>query len=124
MEREYSISDAEWKVMDVLWEHPNSTIKEITGLLSGTGWGYSTIRTLVFRLNEKGAIGADTSDSRYRYYPVASEEECRNRETAHFLNKIYNGSVKMLMNTLVGGSKLSSEEVRELMSIIDKMEEG
>ena len=40
------------------------------------------------------------------------------------MNKIYNGSVKMLMNTLVGGSKLSSEEVRELMSIIDKMEEG
>lgn len=118
------ISDSEWKVMEILWDKPKSTIKEITDALKDTEWSYSTIRTLVVRLCEKGAIAADTTIGNYKYYPVILEKECKKKETKNFLNRIYNGSVKVLMSTLVSDSNLSEKEVNELMSIIDKMEEG
>lgn len=124
MKREFNISEAEWKVMEVLWNKPNSTMKEITNDLKDIDWSYSTIRTLVLRLCEKGAIGADTTIGNYKYYPIVMENECKKQETRNFLNKIYNGSVKVLMSTLVQDSNLSSKEIKDLMSIIDKIEEG
>lgn len=124
MKKEYNISEAEWKVMEVLWSNPNITIKGITTALKDTDWSYSTIRTLVLRLCEKGAIGADTEIGNYKYYPIATEEICKRNETKNFINKIYNGSVKMLMASLVSDSNLTKEEVDDLMNIIEKIEDG
>lgn len=122
MKKDFNISEAEWKVMEVLWDNPNSAIKEITTALQDSDWSYSTIRTLVLRLCEKGAIGADTTIGNYKYYPMVSETECKKHETRNFLNKIYNGSLKVLVSTLVSDSNLTQKDINELMKIIDKIE--
>ena len=116
-----SISESEWKVMKVLWEKPDLTLREIAASLEETDWGYTTIRTLVTRLMEKGAIAADKSSSNFRYYPAVSENECRFKEVNRFLSKVFDGSVSMLVSTLTRDSNLTEEERKELMSIIEKM---
>ena len=120
--REINITESEWKVMEALWAKPQSTIKEICAVLTDTQWGYSTIRTLVLRLCGKGAIGADTTTGNYKYYPLVERAECTRKETKHFLDRIYHGSVKMMISALVKDSSLNPQEMDDLMAIIEKIE--
>ena len=120
--KNYNISESEWKIMQVLWNNENFTMKEINAALGDTDWSYSTIKTLVLRLHKKGAIGADTTIGNFKYYPIANENDCRKKEAKNLVNRIYGGSVKMLMASLTDESKLTDREIKQLMSIIDKME--
>ncbi len=121
----YNISEAEWKVMECLWGKSNLTLKEIAESLKDTDWSYTTIRTLVTRLLEKGVVGADkSSSSNFRYFPIAPEKECRVQETKSFLTRVFDGSVAMMLSTLVKQEELSKEEISELKKIIDSMDGG
>ncbi|WP_027623280.1 BlaI/MecI/CopY family transcriptional regulator [Clostridium lundense] len=121
----YNISEAEWKVMTCLWKESNLTLKQISQNLKDTKWSYSTIRTLVTRLMEKGAIDADkSSSSNFKYFPVVSEKECKVQETKNFLTRVFNGSVSMMISALAKQEELSSKEVEELKKIIESMDGG
>ena len=117
-----SISESEWKIMRVLWEKPDLTLREITANLGESDWSYTTIRTLVTRLLEKGAISADKSSSNFKYYPAVTEDECKRKEMNRFLSRVFDGSVSMLVSTLTKDSNLTEEEQKELMDIIEKMD--
>lgn len=125
MNKEINISEAEWKVMEVLWKNNMLTIGEIRRTLSDTNWSDSTIKTMVRRLTQKGIVGrTDDSKGQFRYYSIANENECKLKETKSLINRIYNGSVKMLMASLASDSNLTDEETKKLMEIIDKMDGG
>lgn len=88
MKKTYQISESEWLVMQCLWKQSPLEIKEILSMLrEKTGWNANMVRTLVVRLQEKGAIGAEKSSRFYRYFPIAVEEECVEAETQSFLNR-------------------------------------
>lgn len=123
MKEEINVSDAEWKVLEILWSNPRSLIGEIRDSLSDSGWSYSTIKTLVMRLTQKGVLRYENSDKGRAYYPVVSEESLKSRETQHFIDRIYNGSVKMMFASLVKDSNLSKNDAEELMQLVDKMED-
>lgn len=117
-----SIAETEWKVMELLWKGQKLTIGDIKKGLEETGWSDSTVKTLVRRLVQKGAVKADDSLGQFRYSPLVSESECKRKETKNLIDRIYNGSVKMLMANLVSDSNLTREEAEQLFEIIDKME--
>lgn len=121
-----TISDAEWAIMKALWEASASgglTLRQIADAVSDHGWGYSTVRTMVGRLAEKGAIEADRSNpGSFQYYAAVSEEECRRQEVKTFLNRVFDGSAKLLVSALVEDRGLTKEEEETLLAIIDKME--
>jgi len=124
MKRGINIAETEWKVMEVLWEQPMLVIGDIRAALAETGWSDSTIKTLVRRLVAKEALGIDDSQGQFRYYPLASRKECTSSETKSLIDRVYNGSVKMLMTSLVSESSLTEEEVSQLLALIDKMDGG
>ena len=124
MQQNYKISETEWKIMELLWNTPNQTIGDIKNALSDTGWSESTIKTFVRRLVQKGAVKADNSDGHYVYTSAVNADVCKRKETRNFLSRIYQGSIKMMMASLASESKLTEEETRKLMEIIDKMEGG
>lgn len=119
----YNISEAEWKVMECLWKKDSLTLKQISEELTDTKWSYTTIRTMVTRLMEKGAIAADkSSTSNFKYYAVAPEKECKLEETRSFLKRVFDGSISTMVATLAKQETLSKEEVAELKRIIENME--
>lgn len=122
MQKNLNISESEWKIMKVLWEKPNLTLKEIAENLSDSDWSYTTIRTLVTRLAEKGAVNADKSANNFLYSPAISESECKRKEVSRFLSRVFDGSVSMLVSTLARDSDLTEEEQKELMNIIEKID--
>ena len=111
--------------MKALWqsEDKKMTLKEIAEAVADSGWSYTTVRTMVGRLVEKEAIEADESHPRnFRYSAAVSEEACRKEEMKSFINRIFDGSAKLMVSSLVSGKNLSKEEQQTLLEIIDKME--
>ena len=123
MENTKNISESEWKVLEILWDKPGSLIGEIRAALADSNWSYSTIKTLVLRLTQKGVLRSEDSAEGKRYYPEINEDTTRRNETKNFMERIYNGSLRMMVSNLVKDSKLSASEVKELMNLVDKMEQ-
>ena len=119
-----SVSDSEWKIIEILWQQPNSTVSDIVKSLEHTGWRYSTIKTMLNRLVGKGFVEVDKSVANsFRYRAVVKEQDHKAQEARNFLNRVFHGSVSMLVSSLTRDSRLTREEQEELERIISKMEE-
>ena len=70
------VTEAEWKIMEVLWDHSPRTMTEITAILEPTtGWTRHTVITLLKRMLEKGSISMDDSERAKKYTPLITREE-------------------------------------------------
>ncbi|AFM41691.1 putative transcriptional regulator [Desulfosporosinus acidiphilus SJ4] len=115
------ISDAEWLVMRVLWqESPLTASLVIEQLKSNTRWSPKTIQTLITRLVKKRALGVNKVLGLNHYYPLISEEECMREETNSFLQKVYGGSLQLLLANFVKNESLSEKDIQELKNLLDK----
>lgn len=121
--KDHSISEGEWKVMEVLWRRPDATLNQIVSDLSQTGWSYSTIKTLLGRLVNKGLVTADrTVGNSFRYTAAADSGACRIREIRHFLSRVFDGSVSMMVAALARESHLSQEEQEQLERLAARLD--
>lgn len=118
------ISEAEIEVMKVLWELNEATSTQIVEKLDGkSNWKPKTIHTLINRLVAKGAINASKIDGKsYIYSPNISEQEYKSHASKSFLQKLYNGSISLMMASFIKEEKLSKKEIEELKRLLD--EEG
>lgn len=115
------ISDAEWLVMKVLWqESPLTASYIIENLKPSTNWSPKTIQTLISRLVKKGALAVNKESSLNQYYPLVLEEDCMKEETKSFLQKVYGGSLHLLLTNFVKNENLSPKEIQELRNLLDK----
>lgn len=120
----HSISDAELQVLQVLWEHGQMPYNQIAELLHHTGWSDSTVKTLLRRLIEKGAVAADRSNSRnYLYKAVLQQEQCQREQATDFLNRLFHGSVSAMVSALTKKQALSAKEKQRLKKMLEEMEE-
>ena len=117
-----NISESEWSVMEVLWkEHPQTASSIAKALLESTGWAENTVRTLLTRLLDKGALEiANPSDSPKRYRPAVERETCVKAESESFLERIFQGAAKPLLVHFARNSRLTPEEIRELKILLDE----
>ena len=73
------VTEAEWKIMEVLWDHSPRTMTEITAILEPTtGWTRHTVITLLKRMLEKGSISMDDTERAKKYTPLITREEASN----------------------------------------------
>lgn len=118
------ITDAEWLIMKVLWRNPSLTSSEIIEKLKpDTTWNSKTIHTLISRLVKKGIVEAKKNGTFYLYSALISEEECKKVETKSFIEKMYDGSLHLLVMNFLKNEKLSEDELKKLKDILDKMDE-
>lgn len=123
MHNSYQISQAEWQVMQVLWRGESLPLKDVIEQVSPlTGWNGNTIRTLLVRLVEKGAVAAEKQGRNYRYSAMARQEDCVREETRNFLRRIFDGSPTRLFAALTGSGELTEKDLREIRAMIDAME--
>jgi BlaI family penicillinase repressor len=115
------ISDAEWQVMQVIWEHRSATAAEVIALLSPqTGWRHRTVRTLLARLVEKGALSTRAEGNRYVYTPLVSRARCIRQESRSFLNKVFGGDVAELLVHFMRDTNIPAEEIDKLKRLLDE----
>ena len=117
-----NIPEAEWAVMEVLWEASPKTASEVAKTLNQTkGWAENTVRTLLSRLVEKGALKAvEKAGSPRRYEPAVKRETFVKAESKSFLDRIFQGAAKPLLVHFANNAKLTPEEVKELKQLLDQ----
>src|SRR5262245_17730036 len=119
MAREMTISDAEWDVMEPIWAAGACTAAEVIRQLRAThDWNHSTIRTLLARLVEKGALDYDVDGSRYVYRAAVSRQRCVRREGRSFLEKAFGGDVAALLAHFVEDSALDRVQIDRLRQLL------
>ena len=117
-------TEAEWKIMEVLWDHAPRTMSEITKALEPTtGWTRHTVITLLKRMQEKGTVAVDESGEVKRYSPLMTQEEASAQQTKKLLDHVFSGSASLLINHLVDSGEITLKEMDELMDMMKKKAE-
>lgn len=121
----HTLTGAEWYVMEVLWQHDHCTGREaVEQLTQSAGWSRSTTLTMLRRMSEKGLIEAREQNGLLVYSPLIRREDAVLRETEGFLNRVYHGSLSLLVSSLTQKQQLSQEEIDELHAILHRAEEA
>ncbi len=113
------ISDAEWKIMNLLWEEEPKTMMQITKELEDIiGWSKHTVITYLKRMEEKGIIYHEKGQKAKLYYASLGRDEAVLQEKENFLNKVFRGNAGLMISTMVEQADLSEEDINQLIDII------
>jgi BlaI family transcriptional regulator, penicillinase repressor len=119
MARALQISDSEWDVMEAIWAAGACTAADVIRELRAThDWNHSTIRTLLARLVEKGALAYDVAGSRYIYRAAVSRQRCVRQEGRSFLEKAFGGDVAALLAHFVAEASLETGQIEQLRRLL------
>ena len=118
-----ALTEAEWTVMECLWEKSPRTGRETVEWLDRRmGWTRSTTLTMLRRLEAKGAVAGDTEGELKTFRPLIAREEVAVRETENLLDRAYKGSLSLLVSSLTRKQSLPQKEIDELYAILREME--
>ena len=119
------ISDAEAMVMEVLWgASPRSAEEVIAALADSTGWAEPTIKTLLNRLLNKGAISAEKDGRRYLYSPVLRREAWVQQQSEGLLARLFGGRVAPLVAHFSERGRLTPADIAELKRLVSELDDG
>ena len=119
MKEEIKVTNSEWYVMNCLWEKSHLSLMQLVPLLKvSAGWSKSTSATMVRRMTEKDLIGYEENGKTKYFFPKVKKQDVVVQETRDFLQRIYDGSVGMMMSALVRQNDLSQEDILELQEIL------
>ena len=114
-----SLSDGEWKLMNLLWdENPLTIGAMVTALRDDTAWTKATVNIMLNRLADKGVVHIDATGSRKLFYPLLARDDAVRQEARSTLAKIKTGGLGLLVSTMAQESDLSDAEIDELYRIL------
>ncbi len=121
-EAEERITEAELEVMRALWTagEPQTLGQLKEALARRLDWNGDTTKTLLRRLCQKGAVGQEKREV-YYYRPLVSEGEFGRYRTQKLIDKLYAGSARALVASLVEHDQLKGEDVAELRAMFDAL---
>ena len=115
----FTLSDGEWKLMNLLWDESPLTIGSmVESLRDDTGWTKATVNIMLNRLAEKGALRIDAGGKAKQFYPLLTREDAVMQEAKSCLGKIRTGGIGLLVSTMAQDCELSDEEIDELYRIL------
>lgn len=115
------ISGAEQQIMKILWEssEPMTAYAIRKKLDDEKSWSRTTVLTMIKRLIDKGAITQEKKDI-YYYSAALTEDEFKQSETESFINRVYDGSGKTLVASLIENNSLSADDISELRAYFNR----
>ena len=118
---EKNVSNSEWYVLECLWDSAPKTLMQIVEeCREKAGWAKSTTATMVKRMGEKGLIRYEEGGRAKLFYPMVKRENAALRQTREILQRIYHGSVGIMMNTLAKQDGLTEKDFQELEEFLEQ----
>ena len=119
------VTEAEAAVMDVLWQSsPRSAEDVVAAVAPSTGWAEPTIKTLLNRLLNKGAISATRDGRRYLYSPLLSRASWVQQQSEGLLARLFGGRVAPLVAHFSERGQLSAADIAELKRLVAELDDG
>ena len=124
--KQIGLTQAEWSVMECLWEAGPLTGREVIQRMEQRcGWSRSTTLTLLGRLEHKGALESVPAEKGPKVFsPLLKREDAALGETKDFLDRVYQGSLRLMVSALTKKQALSREELDELYGLLKGLEEN
>lgn len=118
------LSGRETDVMNVLWERGSATVSEVLEALPDP-LAYTTVLTILQRLEEKGHVRHESEGKAHRYLPELERGPVQDSALQRVTRKLFHDSPALLMARLVGKGQLTDDELRELRDLVDaRLAEG
>ena len=118
-----SLTEAEWTVMEFLWERQRCTGREAAEAMGKKmGWSRSTVLTFLRRLEGKGAVLSDAQTDPTTFCPASDRESAAVAEAEQLLERAYHGSLSLLVSALTRREALPQAEIDELYGLLEEME--
>ena len=119
------LTEAELRLMDVLWEKGDATIAEIAEALPGQpGLAYNTVLTTMRILEEKGYVAHTKADERraFVYRAVIGREEAGRTAVRYLVSRFFRNSPELLVLNLLEDEQLSDRELARIRKLVAKEE--
>ena len=118
------LTNSEWYVLDCLWDQPPRTVMQLVAALGERlGWAKSTTITTLRRMEDRGLVRAEVRGRTKYYCPAVERRQAAIQETRSFLDKVYQGSVGLMVSTLARDKALNREEIDQLYEILRRAEQ-
>ena len=119
------LTEAEWQIMNALWQKHPATARDIRDRLpAGVNWAYTTIKTMLTRLAEKKAVSEIKQGNTSVYDPLVSQQKARLSAFRSLLDQAFDGAIGPLVHFLAEEKQLTAREKAELAKILESESEA
>lgn len=114
-------TEAELRLLAVLWDRGDSTVREIHDE-AGAGSAYTTTLKLLQIMHEKGLVARDESGRAHVYRPCVKREPTQRRMIADLVRRAFRGSTSELVLRALSDEATSPEELDRISVLLDRLE--
>ena len=115
-----ALTDAEARVMAVVWARERATVAEVVGALSKKrAVSYSTVQTILRILETKGYVSHEKAARAFIYRPIVDERQARRRALKHLVARLFHGSPELLVLNVLEDEGIDPAELKQLKKLIE-----
>lgn len=118
------ITSAELEIMKVLWKRPGIGAAEIIEALEDEqDWSPRTVKTLLSRLVDKGALATEAEGRRFLYRPLIEKKDYQRKEAGQLIDRLFGGRAAPLVAQLADARGLSEDDIEELEALLGRLKQ-
>lgn len=119
-----SVKGVELEVLKTLWDHGPATVRDVLNVLQGMGrdYAYTTVLTMLQRLEGKGLVTSDKSKSAHVFTAAVSREQLLSRRLRDLADQFCDGTASPLLHALVEGGQFSAEDLEHFRRLLDRLD--
>ena len=119
----YKLTDAEWTVLEALWQMPDAALGSlVTALHPVKKWSRNTVHTYLTRMEAQGLVQIDRSVEPHTYAAAVSRDACACAARRNLLDRVYGGAAGDLVTAFLKESHITAQERDALKKLLDEME--
>jgi len=118
------LTEAEWDLLEVLWEVERSTAREVAERLAPSrAWAYSTVKTLLDRMVQKGLVNGRRVGNVWEYTPAVARAEARRSAWRRFIDTAFAGAMDPALRFLASDARLTAKQRAKLRRLLAELEQ-
>ena len=117
---EIRLGRLELQIMNVVWDKGKATVHDVKNALSRRKPAYSTILTMMRKLEAKGYLEHEVDGRTYVYRPLISQQAVRQGVLGDLVERLFEGSTSLLLTSLVEQNRISENELRQIRKLIEE----
>lgn len=116
------LTNKEEEIMQILWKLEKAFVKEVMAEMVDEKPHYNTLSTIIRNLEEKGYVSYNAFGKTHQYFPIVKMEDYRKKFMNTAIETYFNNSYKNMVSFYAKEEKISAEELREILAMIEKKE--
>jgi len=114
------LTNKEEEIMHILWTLEKAFVKDVMAAITEDQPHYNTLSTIIRNLEEKGYVSHQAYGNTHQYFPIITKEKYRKAFMNNAIENYFNNSYKSMVSFFAEEEKISAEELREILDIIEK----